>query len=138
MDNPNYVLKLKDAIKYTLLGLPVLIVGIFLLLVGLFDNGDRSSLLLSLPLWAFALYNWVKYLRRPMEIYVYDDKAVLKDFLGRKKSIELAKIKIIETNTTKALMIRTKENDYLGINGFIDFPRFIDDVRKANPDLIVK
>lgn len=69
-----------------------------------------------------------------MEIEVSGDQIKMKDILGNVTEITFADITDIEINRRRELYISFKETKLRGLNTFKDFDRFIEDVKKKNPN----
>ena len=132
-----YSLELNKFLKYSIWALPVLSAIIFIIFL-IYADIDNTKLLFALPFFGFAFWNWSKYFKRPVRIGVFKDYANLYNILSKETMIKFSDIKSIESDRSKALIIRTKSDKILGINGFDEFSRFVEDVRITNKDLLVK
>lgn len=62
------------------------------------------------------------------------DQIKMKDIFGKVTEITFADLTDIEINKRRELYISFKETKLRGLNTYKDFARFIDDVKKKNPN----
>ena len=84
----------------------------------------------------FALLNWKRYLYKPIEIEVSNNKAIFRDIFKKETEISLTDILKIETDNSKSLKIITKKKEFIGVYAFDNFEKFVSDIRINNPSLI--
>jgi len=132
-----YSLELNKFLKFSIWGLPILSIIIFIIFFK-YSNIDNLKLLFALPFFVFAFWHWAKYFKRPIKINVYKDSASLYSIFHRETKIKFSEINSIESDSSKALIMRTKSNKVIGVNGFAEFSKLIEDIKNVNQEIIVK
>lgn len=132
-----YSLELNKFLKYSIWALPILSIIIFIIFFK-YSEIDSLKLLIVLPFFGFAFWNWAKYFKRPVKINVYEDSATLFNIFNKETIIKFNEINSIESDSSKALVIRTKSRKILVVNGFAEFSKFVDDIKSVNKEIIIK
>ncbi len=132
-----YSLKLNKFLKYYISTLPILSVIVLLIFV-MYAGITNLKLLIGLLLFFTVLRNWFKYFKRPVKIKVFEDYANLYNIFNKETTIKFSDIKSIESNRSQALIIRTKSEKILGVNGFPEFSRFVEDIKNKNKEVVFK
>ncbi|HKI78547.1 MAG TPA: hypothetical protein VKA26_08415 [Ignavibacteriaceae bacterium] len=133
----SYSLKLKHLYKYNTIYSTILFIIAFTFIA--ISNSEKQTNWFSIGLLAAAvvlsIYSFIKYLHKPVEIKVSGDEATFIDLFKKENVVKLNDIINIELKRRKELIIRTNEIVIVGFNGFADFARFIDDIKKYNGNL---
>jgi len=136
--NKKYTLEINKFLKYSIWALPLLSIMILIIFFIAADIHHNVKILFTLPFFGFAFFNWSKYLRRPVKLDVFEDSAILHNIFNKETNISFSDITSIESNNSQALIIRTRSNKIIGVNGFAEFSRFIEDAKAINKEIIVK
>lgn len=116
-------------------GTPISVIAVILYFYFALNNVNSTFFLVYfLAILGFTGYRYYMYIKRPMEIEVSGDQIKLKDILGKVTELTFSDITDIEINKRRELYISFKETKLRGLNTFKDFDRFIEDVKKKNPN----
>ncbi len=132
-----YSLELNKFLKCSIWALPILSISIIVIFFK-YSDVDRLKLLLDLPFFVFAFWNWAKYFNRPVKINVNKDSASFFSIFHKETKIKFSEINSVESDGSNSLIIRTKSNKIFGVNGLAEFSRFVNDVKSSNQEVIIK
>lgn len=131
----SYKLKQNFSGLFQAYGTPISIIAVLLYLVFTFSHFSSTFFIVYfLAIFAFAGYRYFIYIKRPLEIEVNGNQIKLKDIFGKITELTFAELTDIEINKRRELYISFREKKLRGLNTFKDFEKFIEDVKKKNPN----
>ena len=126
----------KIQIYITILAAIFLSLSILVLILSIIYDKKVAEIGVIFLLVTFSVLNWKRYLFKPMQIIVSNDKAIFKDIFKRESEILLSDILKIEVDNSKALKIITNKKEIVGVYAFDNFEKFVSDAKNSNPNLI--
>lgn len=131
----SYKLKQNFSGLFQAYGTPISIFAVLIYLAFTFSHFSSPFFIVYfLAIFAFAGYRYFIYIKRPLEIEVIGNQIKLKDIFGKITEITFADLTDIEINKRRELYLSFGETKLRGLNTFKDFDKFIDDVKKKNPN----
>ena len=131
----SYKLKQNFSGLFQAYGTPISLIAVLLYLVFTFSHFSSTFFIVYfLAIFAFAGYRYFIYIKRPLEIEVNGNQIKLKDIFGKVTELTFADLTDIEINKRRELYLSFRETKLRGLNTFKDFEKFIEDVKKKNPN----
>ncbi len=131
----SYKLKQNFTGLFQAYGTPISVIAVFLYLAFNINQFNTTFLMVYfVAILAFTGYRYYIYIKRPIEIEVTGDQIKLKDVFGNITELTFADLTDIEINRRRELYLSFKETKLRGLYTFKDFERFLDDVKKKNPE----
>ncbi len=116
-------------------GTPISMIAVLAYLAFTFSNFSSPLFVIYFAaIIAFAGYRYFIYIKRPIEIEVTGSQIKMKDIFGKVTEITFADLTDIEINKRRELNFSYKETKIRGLNTFKGFDKFIEDVKKKNPN----
>ncbi|MEW6652251.1 MAG: hypothetical protein AB1394_02160 [Bacteroidota bacterium] len=131
----SYKLKQNFSGLFYAYGTPISTLAVLIYLAFAFSHFNSPLLIIYfLAIFAFAGYRYFIYIKRPLEIEVTGSQIKLKDVFGKITELTFADLTDIEINRRRELYLSFKETKLRGLYTFKDFEKFLDDVKKKNPE----
>lgn len=132
-----YTLYIRKVYIYLTIMAPVfMLLGILSFILSFFYDKPFGGIGAGIILLSIGFLNWKRYLYKPVEIDVYDNKAILRNIFKKETEILFSDMMKIEVEKTKSLKIITKSQEIIGVFAFDNFDKFITDIKQINPRLI--
>lgn len=136
MENYNYTTKLKFYAKAGIYIFPIILVALIVVILTSSDPNDNRLVLYGVI--AISIVNYIQFLKRPIEMQVFNDKLNLKNVLSKDNFVYFKNIKSIEINFMKILTIKTDDKPIKLSAAFPELKKVIKDIQKVNETMTVK
>jgi len=130
-----YKLKIKNTKSLLIIITPIIFLALIILAYLTYTHYYVFLIFLAGMLLSFR--NWKKGWSTPVEIEVINNKAIFRNIFKKEDIITLADISRVETDEKKKLKFISKAKEIVCLHEFMNIDRFISDIKKENPGLII-